>query len=81
VHQRNPHSVHYIEIIIELNCYYEINYMFIQDALWGMKYCVRNVIFLIELCRYNEMHLKSYRSCNNKEPVGILYKQQLLFLP
>jgi hypothetical protein len=55
--------------------------MLIQDAVWGMKNSLRNLILPIELCRCNEMNLKSYRSCSNKEAVGISYKQQLLFLP
>lgn len=55
--------------------------MLIQDALWGMKNNLRNLIFLTELCRCNEKNLKSYMSCSNKKAVGISYKQQLLFLP
>jgi len=36
---------------------YNINYMLIQDALWGIKNSLRNLLFRIELCRCNEMNL------------------------
>jgi len=29
--------------------------MLIQDALWGIKNSLRNLLFRIELCRCNEM--------------------------
>jgi len=54
--------------------------MLIQVSLWGMRDSLRNLIFLTELCRCNEMNLKSYRSWSNKDAVGISCKQ-LLFLP